>query len=368
MTLVLFVVGGLLFVRSFRSGQVDSLDRGLVAYADALARQLRDPAEELDLGGSGPTSPVATGEIVAQVLAATARSPTRRGKPGARSVLDALVLERARRRRTFTEIELDRDREPFRVLAQPQTIDGRDRVLVVGTSLEETNEAVGRVQNGLIIGGAAAVALAAIGGWVLATAALRPVEHMRRRAASISAHDPTARLPVPATRDEVASLAETMNELLGRLQGALQRQREFVADAGHELRTPLAILQTELELAQRGGRTPEELQEAIAHAAIETDRLARMADELLFLARGDSDRLTARREPVDLDALFASVLRGYDATARESDVSLQQDVPAGARGAGRRRPPTARRRQPREQRVALRPEPLHGAAPRRHRG
>ena len=94
-------------------------------------------------------------------------------------------------------------------------------------------------------------------------------------------------MEVPPTRDEVAALAGTMNELLARLQRALARQRAFVADASHELRTPLAVLRGELELASRPGRDRDELAAAVCSAAAEAERLARLTDDLLLLARSD---------------------------------------------------------------------------------
>jgi two-component system OmpR family sensor kinase len=92
---------------------------------------------------------------------------------------------------------------------------------------------------------------------------------------------------VPPTRDEVAALARTLNGLLQRLESALDRERQLVADTAHELRTPLAILRTELEIAQRQERTREELAAAVASAGQETARLTSLAEDLLFLARSD---------------------------------------------------------------------------------
>src|SRR5439155_26769516 len=110
--------------------------------------------------------------------------------------------------------------------------------------------------------GPVALALATLAGYLLAGLSLRPVEAMRRRAAAISAETPGERLPVPATRDELERLGETLNEMLARLEDALRRERDFVADAGHELPTPLALLETELAPALRQGRSADELRDA----------------------------------------------------------------------------------------------------------
>jgi two-component system, OmpR family, sensor kinase len=327
-TLVLAAVGGFFFVRSFRSGQVDALDRGLVSQADTLARQLRS-APTVDLGAPGPSAIVATGEVVVQVLGPDGEVIDSTQEAGPRTVVDANTVARASRGREFTDVELDREREPFRVIARPVAAGNEARVLVVGVSLEETEASVERVEQRLLVGGAAAVFVAIIGGWLLAGAALRPVERMRRQAAAISEHDTDSQLQVPRTRDEIASLGATMNALLDRLRGALEQQRDFVADAGHELRTPLAVLQAELELARRKPRTAAELHEAIEHAALETDRLARLADELLFLARDDADQVTAQRELVDLAPLLGRVVRAFSALAGERGVQIRAETEPG---------------------------------------
>jgi hypothetical protein len=138
---------------------------------------------------------------------------------------------------------------------------------------------------------------------------------MRREAAAISELDAYTRLAVPNTRDEIAQLGLTMNSLLGRLQDALAQQRAFVADAGHELRTPLAILRTELELAARPGRDLEELRGAVANAGDETDRLTRLAEELLFLARHDERNARRTRE---LQPLHPILIRAADSARRRT--------------------------------------------------
>ena len=123
----------------------------------------------------------------------------------------------------------------------------------------------------MILSGPLGLALATLGGYLLAAAALRPVEAMRRRANAISAETRGALLPVPRGRDEIQQLAITLNGMLGRLEAAFVHERRFVADASHELRTPLALLKTELDLALRRPRTHEELRAAVGSAVEETD-------------------------------------------------------------------------------------------------
>jgi signal transduction histidine kinase len=134
---------------------------------------------------------------------------------------------------------------------------------------------------------------------------------------------------VPRTRDEVAALAGTMNDLLLRLRRALARQRAFVADASHELRTPFAVLQGELELAGRPGRTKAELSAAVASAAEEAGRLTRITDDLLLLARGDEDKLSLRPERTDIAALLAASAERSGTRARAAGTSFRVDAAAG---------------------------------------
>jgi signal transduction histidine kinase len=138
---------------------------------------------------------------------------------------------------------------------------------------------------------------------------------MRRRAAEISTTTLDERLPVPPARDEVARLGDTLNAMLARIEEGVERERRFVADASHELRTPLALLKAELELALRRERSPAELERAIASALVEADRLARIADDLLLLARSDHGRLPLRLASVDPGDLLRSTAERFSARA-----------------------------------------------------
>jgi signal transduction histidine kinase len=150
---------------------------------------------------------------------------------------------------------------------------------------------------------------------------------MRRRAAAISADTPGERLPVPETGDELERLAETLNEMLARLEAALDRERGFVADAGHELRTPLALLRTELELAFRYAESPGELREAVGRSFGEVDRLAQLAEDLLLIARSDRGRLPLRLEELNTRDLLASTARRFEWRAHEAGRPVQATGP-----------------------------------------
>jgi signal transduction histidine kinase len=197
--------------------------------------------------------------------------------------------------------------EPSRLLATPL----HGNVLAVGRTLGDNSETLASLRDVLLIVGPIALVLASVAGYFLAGLSLRPVESMRRRAAAISGENIESRLPVPRSHDEIERLAETLNEMLGRIEEVLRREREFVADAGHELRTPLALLRTELELALRQGGSPAELRGAIHNAAQEVDRLIQLAEGLLLIARSDRGLLDLRRERVGARAVLDSVAERF---------------------------------------------------------
>ena len=197
---------------------------------------------------------------------------------------------------------------------------------IAAVSLESNNATLRQVTDGLLIGGTVFVIVAGLGAYWLARAALAPVERLRREVAALSERDTGATLRVPGTHDEIAALARTMNNLLVRLRRALARQRAFVADASHELRTPFAVLQGELELAGLPGRSKEELTAAVASAAEEAGRLTRITDDLLLLAKGDEDKLSLRPERTDIAALLTRSAERASARAQAAGVTCRVDA------------------------------------------
>jgi two-component system, OmpR family, sensor kinase len=196
------------------------------------------------------------------------------------------------------------DDNPYRLLVVPAE---GGQTVVVGASLEDRDDALGGLLAAFLVGGPIALGLSTLLGYLLAGALLRPVEDMRRRAAEISTERAGQKLPLPHAHDEIYRLGSTLNEMLGRLEAGIARERRFVADASHELRTPLALLSTELELAQRRPRSSEELRAALDSAAEEVDRLTRLAEDLLVLARADEGQLPLRREEIQVKDLLETV-------------------------------------------------------------
>lgn len=308
------VVAGVAFVLQLRVSVEASLDPGLRAQAAELTD---DPT------GADELEPVGKDAIV-QVLTADGR--VLRWSPAA----DAAPLldpgERARAVDGEVSFTTDVRGKRTRVLATAVPHGAGPLLVVVGSGTDVADVAVERAEFAILVGGPAAVLLAGFGAWLLAGAALRPVERMRRQAAEISERDLDRRLDVPASRDEVAALGATMNAVLARLQEALHRERGFVADAGHELRTPLAILRAELELAARPGRSRAALVEAIERAGGEADRLIRLAEDLLLLARADNHQPFLRAEPLSLPDLLNAAVRGAQTAAADRGVTFALHV------------------------------------------
>jgi signal transduction histidine kinase len=185
--------------------------------------------------------------------------------------------------------------EEVLVVAYGASVKGRDIVVYAAQPLEQVHDAVETVFRLAMVGIPLLVLITGAVTYFAAGRSLRPVEAIRARVATT--RDPSARVPVPPARDEVGRLAETMNEMLARLQAGQDVQRRFVADASHELRSPLATIATGLELLSRGDAD----RDTVTALRGETERLGRLVDALLLLARADESGLHPRFEDVDLD-------------------------------------------------------------------
>jgi two-component system OmpR family sensor kinase len=203
---------------------------------------------------------------------------------------------------------------------------GDGRVAAVAESLDERERELDRLSILLLVSLPAALLLASLTGYQVAGAALRPVERMRARAAEIGDAELGERLPEPGTGDELDRLAGTLNELLERRQEALELERRVVSDASHELRTPISVLRTRLDVALRGPGDAASLREGLEGAHADVARLARLADDLLVLARADEGRLPLRPELLDVQDLLEATVARHAAAAGAAGRALAAAV------------------------------------------
>ncbi len=327
MALLLTATGAFLYVRLAASLD-QTINAGLRSRSDVVAALVRQSESGLREGGGAPLAD--QGESFAQVLDQTGAVVDTTPQLGRRPLLTAAEVARAARSPVLVaRTKIPGREDTVRLFAAPIRAQDQQLIVVVGASTEARSEALAGLLGQLLIGGPIALALASLLAYGLAAGALRPVESMRGRAAAISAFEPGRRLPVPVARDEISRLGETLNEMLGRLERALERERGFVADASHELRTPLSLLKTELELALRRPRTREELEAAVSSAAEETDRLARLAEDLLVLARADEGRLTTRRTSTDAGAALTRVAERFAGRAQQAGRRIEVEAAPG---------------------------------------
>ncbi|MFA3874744.1 ATP-binding protein [Streptomyces sp. MMCC 100] len=220
---------------------------------------------------------------------------------------------------------IDGDTEDYRFAAVPvETRRGDHLTVYAGAPLSAEHGAVNTALTVMLIGFPLLLAVVAWVTWLVTRRALRPVEGIRREMAAITASEDLARrVPVPGTHDEVARLASTTNETLAALESSVERQRRFVADASHELRSPIASLRTQLEVA---AAHPELLD--LDGAVEDTVRLQRLAADLLLLARLDAGERPADAR-VDLAALAREAAEGRRGVSVRGDAAVNV---AGSRG------------------------------------
>jgi two-component system OmpR family sensor kinase len=325
--IVLAASGWFLYAR-LESHLALALDTALQVRAQDLATLVRQPKASLATDSDGRF--IERGESFAQLLDSSGHVVDATKPLGGAPLLNQAELSAARREPIYANrSSVPGLNESSRLLTTPVERGGRKLVLVVGATRGNDAETLASFRDELLIAGPIALVLASLAGYFLAGLSLRQVETMRLRAAVISAETPGERLPVPSTRDEIERLGQTLNEMLERLEDALQRERDFVADAGHELRTPLALLRTELELALRHGRSPEELREALRWSTQEVDRLTQLAEDLLLIARSDRGKLPLTLETLDVGELLSSVVSRFQWRAEESVRPLAHEAASG---------------------------------------
>lgn len=290
---------------------VSLIHRSLVTNLDstALARA-RDVATLASAGELGATI-ASAGEDSALVQVVGPSGQVVAASPNISGEAAALASPPTTRRvttRTAGSLPIGGETERFRLVTQPVTLPSGPGWVYVAVSLSQVDRTVRLLITGLLLG--LPVLLAVVTGaiWVAVGRALRPVEQMRQRAAAIGGDDLQQRVPVPRSRDEIARLAATLNEMLARLQASALRQQRFIGDASHELKSPLAALRAQVDVALSYPAS-DEPQHVLARVQQQTARMEQLIDDLLFLARSDERPDHRDDVRVDLDELVLAEAR-----------------------------------------------------------
>jgi signal transduction histidine kinase len=306
-------------VRSHRQTLTNHVNETLASQADELARAAA--AGTL----ASPLTPFGDEDSFAQVATRGGRVVAATANVVGKPLLQSLPPGRTHVTRT---VDLPPANETSRVLVRGSG----DYVIVTAAPLDDVEASVASLQRALLVTIPLVVAALALLTWWLVGRTLRPVEDIRSRVADITAQNLEQRVPVPSTGDEIARLAETMNAMLERLDAAADRQRRFVADASHELRSPLARMRSELEV---DAQDPTHADLTATHESLleETVALQHLVEDLLLLARSDASDAPARRDPVDLDDI---VLRQAEQLRADGLVTVDLSAVSAAQATGDR--------------------------------
>jgi heavy metal sensor kinase len=212
---------------------------------------------------------------------------------------------------------------PMRIATFPLVRDGQIvGALQVGVSLEDVEDTLRLLRRVLLVLAPAMLLLASGGGWFLAQRALAPIDRITRTAQRISAENLSGRIGLVGPEDEVGRLARTFDAMLARLEAAFVRQRQFTADASHELRTPLTAIIGQIDVAVERPRRAESYRETLLGVREQAQRLARLASDLLFLARADAQPIVQAVEPIDLQTLLPAIVAQVEPLAGERDQTI----------------------------------------------
>ena len=241
---------------------------------------------------------------------------------------DLPAIADVERQEEFTEF----GSEPRRVHALLRTIqvDGHEFEVEDGITLTKTGQTLVLYRNGLLLMLPVLLAIAGVAGHLLSRGALGPVSALAREAQRIHHGNLQTRLPSPKTRDELAHLSTTLNEMLERIESGVRSVRDFTAYASHELRTPVAMIRTEADLALQFERSNGEYREALTVIGAEAQRMSSLLDSLLFLARTDAGTEEAKLEPVDARRACAQACGKWRGLFQRARIELTMSLPPDA--------------------------------------
>lgn len=324
-TVVAAAFGGVLLHQARRQ-LANAIDEGLVPLATELSARVAAAGPGVISGPISELQPPS--DAIAQVfdlngrLLASSRylgddRPLITPADAAATAVSAKPLRRqASIRRPGRARELVRVRT-VKVQAPQQLV-----ILAAATSFDEPLGLERDLERALTVGLPLLAAAVALGGWLLTGAMFKPVRSMIEQADAISTHEAGERLAITGGGAELRALAARLNAMLDRIEDAAARERAFLDDASHELRTPISIVRGELELARGRAGGDTELQSALDSVLDEVERLERLAHNLLVLARSRSGKLTAGETPVDLETVVERAVRAVSRRAENRHVTI----------------------------------------------
>jgi signal transduction histidine kinase len=310
---VALVLGALVLLGVLRRsliGDIDDASRTRAQEIGLLLRQGSLPATIAEPNGDALIQVVdSAGHVVAATENVGAHGPIATFRPRGKSA----------EIRTVGRLPIADD-DSYRVLASSAEHEGAPATIYVASGLGRVDDSVSEVRRILAAGLPLVLLVVGVTCWLVVGRALLPVDAIRREVADIGAGELGRRVPEPRNDDEVGRLARTMNEMLDRLESSAERQRRFVADASHELQSPLASSLADLEVALAH---PDAVEWPVTATGLVEDnhRMTKLVQDLLFLARADDDAAVAPRTLVDLDdVVLAEVARVRARTEVELDV------------------------------------------------
>jgi signal transduction histidine kinase len=296
------ITGAVLLIVLQRYALTRVLDSSASKTAKDIAAQFADD-------GRGPTVVSATTGGIAAVQVLDAGNHVIASTSGTEHSISLVTPEQLAELRSGERIDIDSTTSGARLRVLGQAVGGR--TVIVLTDLTRIDDSLRVLTRAALIGGPLAVLLMGLLTYAVVSITLRPVAALRHGAADITAAGlAEQRLPVPGPQDEIHRLAVTLNAMLDRIDSATSRQRTFVGDAAHELRSPLASLRVQLEVGARLGPSAD-WSGLIDDVLVDVDRLDRLVADLLALARLDESASLSRREPVPMAEVVAAVLAGY---------------------------------------------------------
>ena len=324
-----YAVGVYVVVRNNSSRLLDERLRDDFDWAsDMLAQRPDGTIAPYDETGEGDSPWLQVWSLDGQLLYIT---PEARRNPVPRSEKLAVAAREEDRIVTVPEVS-----PPFRVMSGGARIGGRPVLVQVARSEGAVAQNLNQLIYILFLGLPGAVAVAGLGGYVLARRALAPIDRMTERARSINAERLNDRLPVDNPHDELGRLAIVFNETLTRLEFSFEQMRRFTADASHELRTPLTAIRSVGEVGLRARRDESGYREIIGSMLEEVDRLALLVDRLLMLSRADTGQANLSIDPVDIPQLAAEVSEQLSVLAEEKNQTITVRADTVPRWAGDR--------------------------------